>query len=123
MYTVNKNFGFELPKWTVSKIQQKFRVFTPKFLMFTPKFRIFNFPSKLQFNAQNLSFFTRLVEPKFRGELPKLRVNNPGYLATETLSSTKIYEIPAEDSEERKPGKFTKFQWNKLLCNRSSEPN
>jgi hypothetical protein len=35
-------------------------------------------------------------------------------LATETLSSTKIYEIPTETSEEREPEKFTKF-WAKKI--------
>jgi hypothetical protein len=47
-YTINKKFGFELPKWTVSKIKRKFRVFSPKF-------QIFNFPPKLG-----------IFQPKFR---------------------------------------------------------
>jgi hypothetical protein len=83
LYTVNKNFGFKLPKRTVSKIQLKFQVFTPKFR----------------------SFFNRSFGQKNTLKCLSTRsFNNPGYLAIETLSSTKIYEIPIESSEERKPG-------------------
>jgi hypothetical protein len=38
--------------------------------------------------------FEMVVNPKFLGKLPKLRVSNLGYLATETLNSTKNYKIP-----------------------------
>jgi hypothetical protein len=34
--------------------------------------------------------FEIVVDPKFRGELPNLRVNVPGYLATEILSEMKF---------------------------------
>jgi hypothetical protein len=60
--------------------------------------------------------FEMVVNPKFRGKLSKLRVNNPGHLGTETLTSTKIHEIPTEVSKERNTGKFMKFRSKKNNC-------
>jgi hypothetical protein len=55
LYHSVHNFGFKLLKWTVSKIQRKFRVFTPKFrsFYFYPKLRFFypKFRAKMLWNG------------------------------------------------------------------------
>jgi hypothetical protein len=58
--------------------------------------------------CKKISFALICTDSKFRWELPKIRANNLGYLATDT---TKMYEIPTEASEEQKSENLLKNEY------------
>jgi hypothetical protein len=97
-----QNFGLNKSFWRSTRI-----------------FLFFIFPRNFGFLPEVLdqNCFKMVANPKYR-LFPK--AISSGFLTTETLSSTKIYEIAIKDSEERKPGNFTKLRTNDNYCAMSS---